>query len=122
MIPYNQPSLADIFSNCKNKFENDKYWFLSIFDKTINLDEIVPLSFISHFNAATGRSRKLLLYPMLKVLLLQFIFSIQTTALLIVFLKYSQKLRNFCRFDVVPNASKIYPFQTEPLTKLTIHV
>ena len=68
MIPYKQLSLADIFSDCQNKFDNDKYEFLSILDETIDLDEIVPVSFVSHFHAATGRPRKHLLYPMLKAL------------------------------------------------------
>lgn len=46
MITYKQLSLADIFTDC------------------------------SHSHAATSRPRKHLLYPMLKALLLQFIFSI----------------------------------------------
>ena len=79
----------------QNKFDNDKYEFLSILDNSISLDEIVPVSFISHFHAVTGRPRKHLLFPMLKALLLQLIFSIPTTSLLIVFLKYSQELRDF---------------------------
>ena len=79
MITYKQLSLADIFSDCQNKFDNNKYEFLSILDETINLDEIVPTSFVCHFHAATGRPRKHLLYPMLKALLLQLIFSIPTT-------------------------------------------
>ena len=58
MITYKQLSLANIFSDCQNKFDNDKYEFLSILDETINLDEIVPGSFVSHFHAATGRPRK----------------------------------------------------------------
>ncbi len=86
MIPYKQLSLADIFTDCQNKFDNDKYQFLALLENTINLDEIVPVSFISHFHAATGRPRKHLLYPMLRALLLQLIFSIPTTSLLIVFL------------------------------------
>ena len=90
MITYKQLSLADIFTDCQNKFDNDKYAFLSILDETIDLDEIVPVSFVSHFHAATGRPRKHLLFPMLKALLLQLIFSIPTTSLLIVFLKYSR--------------------------------
>ena len=63
MIPYKQLSLADFFTDCQNKFDNDKYQFLELLDQTINLDEIVPVSFISHFHAATGRPRKHLLYP-----------------------------------------------------------
>lgn len=102
MIPYKQLPLADIFTDCKNKFDNDKSEFLSILDETINLDEIVLVSFVSHFHAVTGRPRSHLLYPMLGALLLQLIFSNPTTSLLIVFLKYSQKLRDFCGFDVVP--------------------
>ena len=42
------------------------YQFLSLLDETINLDEIVPVSFVSHFHASTGRPRKHQLYPMLK--------------------------------------------------------
>ena len=87
MITHKQLSLADIFTDCQNKFDNDKYEFLSILDETINLDEFVPVSFISHFHAATGRPRRHLLYPMLKALLLQLIFSIPTTSLLIIFLR-----------------------------------
>lgn len=49
MIPYKQLSLPDIFTDCQNKFENDKYEFLSILIETINLDEIVPVSFVFHF-------------------------------------------------------------------------
>ncbi len=77
MIPYKQISLADIFTNCQNKFDNDKYGFLFI------LDEIVPASFISHFHAVIGRPRRHQLYPMLKALLLQPIFSIPTVSPLI---------------------------------------
>ncbi len=84
MITHKQLSLADIFSDCQNKFDNDKYQFLALLENTINLDEIVPASFISHFHAATGRPRKHLLYPMLRALLLQLIFSIPTTSLLII--------------------------------------
>lgn len=96
MIPYKQLSLADFFQDCQNKFGNDNYEFLELLEQTIDLDEIVPVSFVSHFHAATGRPRKHLLYPMLKALLLQLVFSIPTTSPLIVFLKYFQELRDFC--------------------------
>lgn len=118
MIPYKQLSLADIFNDCQNKFDNDKYEFLALLDESIDLDEIVPASFVSHFHAATGRPRKHLLYPMLKALLIQLIFSIPTVSLLIVFLKYSQELRDFCGFDVVPDASKFTRFKQDFLLDL----
>ena len=55
---------------------------------------------------------------MLRALLLQLIFSIPTTSLLIVFLKYSQELRDFCGFDVVPDASKFTRFKQDFLLDL----
>ena len=58
MITHKQLSLADIFTDCQNIFDNDKCEFLSLLNETISLDEIVPLSFVSHFNAATGRPRR----------------------------------------------------------------
>lgn len=55
---------------------------------------------------------------MLRALLLQLIFSIPTTFLLIIFLKYSHELRNFCGFDVVPDASKFTRFKQDFLPDL----
>lgn len=118
MIPHKQLSLADFFDDCQNKFDNDKYEFLEILSQTIDLDEIVPASFISHFHASTGRPRKYKLYPMLWALLLQRIFSIPTDSLLILFLKFSQELRDFCGFDVVPDASKFTRFKQDFLLDL----
>lgn len=118
MITHKQFTLAEVFEDYQNKFDNDKYQFLSLLDEAINLDEIVPVSFISHFYAYTERPRKHQLYPMLKVLLIQRIFSIPTDTLLIVFLKYSQDLRDFCGFDVVPDGSKFTCFKQDFLMEL----
>lgn len=85
MITYKQPTLAEIFEDCHDKFENDKYQFLSLLDEAINLNKIVPVSFVSRFYARTGRPHKHQLYPMLKALLIQRIFSILTDTLLIIF-------------------------------------
>lgn len=118
MITHKQLSLADIFTDCQDKFDNNKYEFLELLDQTINLEEIVPVSFVYHFYAATGRPRKHQLYPMLRALLLQRIFSIPTDTLLIIFLKYSHELRDFCGFDVVPDASKFTRFKQDFLPDL----
>ena len=61
MIPYNQLSLADIFSDCQEIYESDKPAFLSLLQEHIDLDEIVPASFRRHFYAPAGRTR---LYPL----------------------------------------------------------
>lgn len=42
MITHKQLTLTDVFEDCQNKFDNDKYEFLQLLDETLNLDEIVP--------------------------------------------------------------------------------
>ena len=51
MIPYKQLSLADIFRDCQNKFDNGKPAFLSLLEQHIDLDKIIPAAFYSHFYA-----------------------------------------------------------------------
>ena len=118
MIKCKQLSFADVFDNCRETFENDKHRFLAMLENTIDLGKIVPFSFVSHFNAKTGRKREYPLAAMLWALILQRIFSIPTDFLLIVFLKYSKELRDFCGFSKVPDASKFTRFKQDFLPDL----
>ena len=70
MIPYNQLSVADIFADCQNKFEDDKPAFLALLESYIDLDEIVPVTFSNYFYALTGRIRKYPLYALLWALII----------------------------------------------------
>lgn len=76
MIPYKQISLADIFESCRDIYESDKPQFLSLLEKHIDLDEIIPISFRKHYYASTGRNRKYPLNAMLWALIIQRLFSI----------------------------------------------
>ena len=118
MIPYKQLSVADIFQDCQDKFDNDKPAFLSLLENHINLDEIIPVTFYNHFYASTGRTRKYPLHAFLWALIIQRIFSIPTDQLLLTFLCYSKPLREFCGFSKVPDASKITRFKQDFLDDL----
>jgi len=118
MIPHKQLSLADIYSDCQNIFENDKPEFLSLLEKHIDLDEIVPVSFRNHFHSWTGRPREYPLDAFLWALIIQKIFTISTDQLLLVFLHYSKPLREFCGFHKIPDASKITRFKQDFLSDL----
>ena len=120
MIPYKQLSLADIFSDCHEKFENDKPAFLSLLETHIDIDELIPISFRNHFYASTGRTRKYPLQAFLWALIIQRIFSIPTDQLLLTFLAYSKSLREFCGFIKVPDASKITRFKQDFLDDLQL--
>ena len=118
MIPYKQLSLAEIFQDCQEKFEDDKYSFLTLLEQNINLDELIPISFRNHFYASTGRHRKYHLDSFVWALFIQRIFSIPTDSLLILFLKYSKELREFCGFTKIPDASKFTRFKQDFLLDL----
>ena len=118
MIPHKQLSLADIFEDCQNIFEEDKPQFLSLLEQHIDLDEIIPITFYNHFYASTGRTRKYPLHALLWALIIQRIFSIPTDQLLLTFLHYSKPLRDFCGFTKVPDASKITRFKQDFLEDL----
>ena len=120
MIPYKQLSLADIFSDCHEKFGNDKPAFLSLLETHIDIDELIPISFRNHFYASTGRTRKYPLQAFLWALIIQRIFSIPTDQLLLTFLTYSKSLREFCGFTKVPDASKITRFKQDFLDDLQL--
>ena len=118
MLPHKQLSLADIYEDCRNKFDEDKPAFLSLLESHIDLDVIVPVSFKHNFYASTGRTRKYPLHAMLWALIIQKIFSIPTDRLLLTFLCYSKALRDFCGFTKVPDASKITRFKQDFLLDL----
>ena len=120
MIPYKQLSLADFFSDCHEKFENDKPAFLSLLETHIDIDALIPISFRNHFYASTGRTRKYPLQAFLWALIIQRIFSIPTDQLLLTFLAYSKSLREFCGFIKVPDASKITRFKQDFLDDLQL--
>ena len=120
MIPYKQLSLADIFQDCQNIFDNDKPAFLSLLETHIDIDEFIPISFRNHFYASTGRTRKYPLRAFLWALIIQRIFSIPTDQLLLTFLSYSKPLRDFCGFTKVPDASKITRFKQDFLDDLQL--
>jgi len=120
MIPYKQLSLANIYSDCQDIFENDKPEFLTLLENHIDIDEIIPISFKNHFYASTGRSRKYPLNALLWALIIQRIFSISTDQLLLTFLAYSKPLREFCGFTKVPDASKITRFKQDFIDDLQL--
>ena len=113
MIPYHQMTLADVFTETQELFESDKPEFLKLLESSIDLSELIPVSFGNHFYASTGRPREYSLTSLLWALIIQRIFSILTDSLLLTFLEYSRDLREFCGFTKVPDASKITRFKQE---------
>ena len=56
MITHKQLSLADIFENCQNIFEENKPQFLTLLEQHIDLSDYILVTFYNHFYASTGRT------------------------------------------------------------------
>ena len=120
MIRPKQLSISDIYADCSDCFENDKYRFLSLLEENIDLDELIPITFRHHFHTRFGRPREYPLDGFIWALLLQRIFSIPKDSLLLIFLRYSKELRDFCGFTKVPDASKFTRFKQDFLDDLQV--
>jgi hypothetical protein len=113
-----QLSLADVYTDCANVMESDKHHFLSLLEENIDLETLIPQTFFNRFHAWTGRKRKYPLTGFIWALILQRIFSIPKDSTLIIFLKFSKELREFCGFTKVPDASKFTRFKQRFLPNL----
>ena len=120
MLAQKQLSLANIYEDCQNIFETEKQKFLLLLETHIDLDRLIPRSFVNHYYSWVGRPRDYPLRAMLWALILQRIFSIPTDKLLLIFLRYSKELREFCGFEKVPDASKLTRFKQDFLPDLQL--
>jgi len=118
MFRSKQLSLSDVYADCLDTFDNDKPGFLSMLEQNIDIDALIPLSFRQRFYAWTGRPREHPLTGFIWALIIQRIFSIPTDSLLIIFLRFSKELREFCGFTKVPDASKFTRFKQSFLSDL----
>ncbi len=118
ILAHKQLTLAEIYSDCSNSFENDKHHFLTLLEENLNLNDYIPVTFYNKYYASTGRPREHELLSMLWALILQRIFSITEDSLLLTFLKFSKELREFCGFSRVPDASRLTRFKQDFLPEI----
>ena len=71
-----QLSLADLFDNVQDFYQNDKPQFLSLLEQYIDLNELVPGSFADSYYSYYGRKRSYSLNSMLAFLIIQKILGI----------------------------------------------
>ena len=110
---FRQQTLGDVFEECKELFENDKPRFLQLLESAVDIGTFIPEAFYNAFYRRYGRNRVYPLEGFIAALLLQKILSIPSDTLLIVFLKFSKELREFCGFNKVPDGSKFTRFKQD---------
>lgn len=100
---YRQISLKEAFSDCQDMFVDDAPSFLQLLNEHFDIQEFIPSVFRNAFYRHFGRKRDYPLEGFLSSLILQKIFSIPSDSLLLLFLRLSSELRDFCGFSKVPD-------------------
>ena len=108
-----QMSLADTYNDVCSVAENDKRDFLELLDKHIDFQRLIPAEFCWAFYKHFGRPREYPLEGFIRFCVLQKILGIEKNSTLINVMKVSSEMREFCRFEVVPDASKITRFKQD---------
>lgn len=114
-----QMSLYDTYKGIVASMEEDKPKLFRLLDEHIDWDTIVPARFYMAFYQKVGRPRKYPLAAFLKSLVLQKIFGYVNDSVLLVTLRHSREMRDFCGFEKVPDAAKLTRFKQDFLPYIT---
>lgn len=105
-----QISLFDIYSCISTSIEEKKPELISLLDENIDFNSFISYRFYHAFYNSIGRKHKYHLISYIKALVLEKLLGF-TDAQLIIVLKLSKELCNFCEFDKVPDASYFTRFK-----------
>ncbi len=108
-----QMSLWDICQDVAASLEEDKPKLFRMLDEHIDWDAIIPARFYAAFYQRIGRPREYPLEGFIKSLLLQRIFGYTDDSLLLITLRHSREMRDFCGFHKVPDAAKLTRFKQD---------
>ena len=108
-----QMSLYDTYNDVRAIADNDKQGFLALLEGHIDFQGLIPAEFCWAFYRHFGRPREYPLEGFIRFCVLQKTLGLEKDSTLINIMKVSSELREFCRFDEVPDASKITRFKQD---------
>ena len=108
-----QMSLFDTYKGVCASMEEDKPKLFRLLDEHIDWDSLVTARFYMAFYQNIGRPRRYPLLAFLKALVLQKIFGYVNDSVLLVTLRHSREMRDFCGFQKVPDAAKLTRFKQD---------
>lgn len=108
-----QMSLFDTYKSVCASMDEDKPKLFRLLDECIDWDSLISARFNLAFYRNIGRPRKYPLVGFLKGLVLQKIFGYVDDSVLLVTLRHSREMREFCGFQKVPDASKLTRFKQD---------
>jgi len=107
-----QQSLFDDYISICKSMDNDQPKIIALLNEHIDFETYIPTSFYHSFYRTMGRPREYSLVSFIKFFVLQKLLGVTDKALLII-LKISAELRDFCEFNKVPDAAKITRFRQD---------
>ena len=108
-----QVSLFDTYKEVADSYEKNKPKLFRLLDEQINWEGMIPSRFFGAFYQRMGRPRAYSLVSFLKMLVLQRIFGYTEDSQLLLTLRHSSEMRDFCELTKVPDAAKITRFKQE---------
>lgn len=108
---FSQISLLDIYEDVNTSFIKKKSELVSLLEKHIDFSSLISYEFHHAFYSNIGRKHKYHLESFIKALIIQKLFAFNLDSQLILVLKNSNTLRDFCGFDKVPDGSYFTRFK-----------
>ena len=108
-----QVSLFDTYKEVTESYKNNKPKLFRQLDELIEWETFIPARFFGAFHQKMGRPRVYSLVSFLKMLVLQRIFGYTEDSQLLLTLRHSSEMRDFCELKKVPDAAKITRFKQE---------
>lgn len=100
-----QISLADIYNDISFSIQEQKPERLALLDEYIDFDSFISDDFFHAFYKRFGRKHTYHLDSFIRALVIQKLFGFTFDKQLILVLKCSKEIRDFCMFDKVPDPS-----------------
>ena len=110
---YAQMSLFDTYREVAENYESNKPKLFRLLDEAIDWELLIPARFFCAFYQRMGRPREYGLVAFLKALVLQRLFGYIADSQLLLTLRHSREMREFCGFEKVPDAAKLTRFKQE---------
>lgn len=108
-----QISLADIYNDISFSIQEQKPELLALLDEYIDFDSFISDDFFHAFYKRFGRKHTYHLDSFIRALVIQKLFGFTFDKQLILVLKCSKEIRDFCMFDKVPDASYFTRFKQQ---------
>ncbi|MBR5507261.1 MAG: transposase [Clostridia bacterium] len=108
---FSQISLIDIYEDVNSSFPEKKSEPISLLEKHIDFLPLIPYGFHRSFYQGLGRKHKYHLESFIKALIIQKLFAFNNDSQLILILKCSDDICNFCGFDKFPDGSYFTRFK-----------